>query len=70
MKPQRIKRHKLRGSSVISTSNLQRSKKMINQYEVIKTLGKGAFADVKLCIDTKTQEKYAVKLMSKKFLKS
>lgn len=43
---------------------------MINQYEVIKTLGKGAFADVKLCVDTKTQEKYAVKLMSKKFLKS
>ena len=43
---------------------------MINQYEVIKTLGKGAFADVKLSIDTMTQEKYAVKLMSKKFLKS
>lgn len=62
--------HKLRGSSVISTTNLQRSKKMINQYEVIKTLGKGAFADVKLCVDTKTKEKYAVKLMSKKFLKS
>jgi len=41
---------------------------MINQYEVIKTLGKGSFADVKLCIDTKTKEKYAVKLMSKKIL--
>ena len=29
---------------------------MINQYVIIKTLGKGAFATVLLCKDTKTSE--------------
>lgn len=65
----------IRTDSVISTStlNVRKAKsvksQMINQYRVVKTLGKGAFATVKLCIDTKTQCSYAINQMSKKFLK-
>jgi len=42
---------------------------MINQYQVEKILGKGSFAVVKLCKDTKTNQQYAIKIMSKKELK-
>lgn len=42
---------------------------MINQYIVEKTLGKGSFATVKLCKDSKTGIKYAIKVMNKKLLK-
>lgn len=37
---------------------------------IIKTLGEGSFGKVKLCIDTKTNQAYAVKIMNKKLLKS
>ena len=39
---------------------------MINQYVIIKTLGKGSFATVLLCKDTKTSEQFAIKKMNKK----
>ena len=42
---------------------------MINQYVIIETLGKGAFATVLLCKDTKTKELFAIKKMNKKILK-
>jgi len=42
---------------------------MINQYMIIKTLGEGSFGKVKLCIDTKSNTTYAVKIMNKKLLK-
>ena len=42
---------------------------MINQYRIVKTLGKGSFATVKLCIDTQTKFSYAIKQMSKSMLK-
>lgn len=42
---------------------------MINQYLIEKTLGKGSFATVKLCKDTKTNVYYAIKQMSKQSLK-
>lgn len=42
---------------------------MINQYRVEKTLGSGSFAEVLLCKDTKTNIQYAIKQMSKKWLK-
>ena len=42
---------------------------MINQYIVEKTLGKGSFATVKLCKDSKTCVKYAIKVMNKKALR-
>ena len=38
---------------------------MINQYEVLSTLGEGSFAKVKLAMDTKTKQLYAIKIMSK-----
>ena len=42
---------------------------MINQYIVEKTLGKGSFATVKLCKDSKTGTLYAIKQMNKPSLK-
>jgi [calcium/calmodulin-dependent protein kinase] kinase len=42
---------------------------MINQYQVIKTLGKGSYAIVKLCKDSQSGILYAVKQMNKRELK-
>jgi serine/threonine protein kinase len=42
---------------------------MINQYRILNELGHGTFGKVKLAIDTKTKEMYAIKIMSKKRLK-
>ena len=42
---------------------------MINNYIIEKNLGEGSFAQVKLCRDKDTGNKYAIKLMSKKELK-
>ena len=42
---------------------------MINQYRILSTLGEGSFGKVKLAMDTKTKEMYAIKIMSKKRLK-
>ena len=53
-----------------NTDKVSKSKKMINQYKVLSTLGKGSFAEVCLCYDTNTGEKYAVKKMNKRELKS
>lgn len=65
---------KRRETSVLSTTILKSSKeygsKKINQYKVIKTLGKGGYATVKLCEHIGTNQQYAMKSMSKKFLKS
>ena len=35
---------------------------MINQYVVVKTLGRGAFGKVKLCLNTLDGQLYAVKV--------
>ena len=43
---------------------------MINQYKVLKKLGKGSFATIKLCQDQKTKSRYAIKIMNKAMLKS
>jgi serine/threonine protein kinase len=63
---------KRRMSSVMSTASVRKSKHdgfiKINQYIVEKTLGKGSFATVKLCRDSVTNEKYAVKQMNKRVL--
>ena len=56
----------------MSTASVRKSKHdgfiKINQYIVEKTLGKGSFATVKLCRDSVTNEKYAVKQMNKRVL--
>lgn len=44
-------------------------KKYIKQYEISKALGKGAYAKVKLCIDTDTGQTYAIKIFKKSLLK-
>jgi len=41
----------------------------INHYIVQKTLGKGSFAEVKLCKDSETGTLYAIKQMNKRELK-
>ena len=43
----------------------QTGNKMINQYMVISELGRGCHGKVKLCIDTETAEKWAVKIVEK-----
>ena len=58
-----------RTSSVLSTTKLKFGKKKVNQYEIEKTLGKGSFAKVYLCIDKNTKTKYALKEMDKALLK-
>lgn len=37
-------------------------KGQLGKYGLLRTLGQGAFSKVKLCIDTETNKKYAVKI--------
>mmetsp|Transcript_14698 Transcript_14698/g.30423 ORF Transcript_14698/g.30423 Transcript_14698/m.30423 type:complete len:404 (+) Transcript_14698:11-1222(+) len=60
--------------AVVETSSVEKIKKddgtkMINNFEVIKVLGKGAFGKVKLCKDTNDGQLYAIKIMDKMMLK-
>mmetsp|Transcript_10551 Transcript_10551/g.15428 ORF Transcript_10551/g.15428 Transcript_10551/m.15428 type:complete len:621 (-) Transcript_10551:32-1894(-) len=41
--------------------------KMINEYTMIRTIGEGSFAKVKLCMDDKNRA-FAIKIMDKKYL--
>ena len=63
---------KRRGSittkSVCSEKDKDGNKK-INQYIVLEELGRGAFAKVKLCVNTEDNKRYAMKIMDKKKLK-
>ena len=36
----------------------------VNQYIVIKTMGRGAYGKVKLCLDSQTHELYAIKVIN------
>lgn len=59
---------------VTETTSLEKVKrddgtKMINSFEVIKALGKGAFGKVKLCKDSHDGHLYAIKIMDKTVLK-
>ena len=62
-----------RDSVVSETTTIKKSVNvegtMINQYIIIKKLGKGCFATVLLCKDSTTGEKFAVKKMNKKSLR-
>lgn len=52
--------------SVISTSKQRDGKKKINQYIVMKEIGKGSFGKVKLVLNTEEANKpYAMKVLSK-----
>jgi len=41
----------------------------INQYNIIRPLGKGSFAEVFLCCDKSTKDQYAVKIFNKSLLR-
>jgi len=41
----------------------------VNQYSLMKTLGKGSFAKVKLAKKNDTNEYFAIKIIKKKLLK-
>ena len=41
----------------------------LNEYKVLKTLGKGSYAKVKLAINEKTSKKFAIKIFHKSILK-
>ena len=41
----------------------------IGDYKILKTLGEGTFGKVKLCIDEKTSEKFAVKILETRKIK-
>nr|KAJ3420320.1 hypothetical protein HK105_005814 [Polyrhizophydium stewartii] len=43
----------------------QTGNKMINNYMVIREIGRGVHGKVKLCIDTETNEKWAIKIVEK-----
>jgi len=55
------------------TNNLQLGRDatgatMINQYVVVKTLGRGSFGKVKLCLNTLDGQLYAVKMVNRAFI--
>lgn len=52
----------------VTTFKNKKNKKFINQYKVLKHLGSGAFASVKLCEDKKTKEMFAIKIMNRERL--
>jgi len=65
-----------RRASFFSTAQINKTPRSrdgasyVNQYKIIKTLGQGSFAKVKMVQDIETQEYYAMKQINKKVLKS
>jgi serine/threonine protein kinase len=39
--------------------------KLVNNFRILKELGKGSYADVYLCEDVESTEKYAMKIMAR-----
>ena len=64
---------KRRDSIVSNTTTVKKGMNeegaMINQYVIMKQLGKGSFARVFLCKNFSTGEQFAIKKMNKKTLK-
>eukprot|EP00873_Tetraselmis_striata_P022640 jgi/Tetstr1/442904/TSEL_030967.t1 len=58
--------------SIMETSTLKKvmvsGKMMLNQYMVMKTLGKGSFGTVRLCFNLNDKKLYAIKTLNKKQL--
>ena len=64
----------MKRSSAVPRSNVsshQKSKRTetINDYRLVKKLGEGSFAKVKLCVQESTGNQYAMKKMNKKDLR-
>lgn len=47
----------------------EENRKTVNGFVIQDTLGTGSYGKVRLCLHSKTQEKYAVKIMNKQTLK-
>lgn len=45
-----------------------RGNKTVNEYRLIRNLGKGAYAKVKLAVHSITQKQYAIKIVHRSFL--
>ena len=56
-------------SSKVNKRYVKNQGTYINNYKVKKTLGEGAFSEVKLCKDVNTKKEYAIKIINKKKLK-
>jgi serine/threonine protein kinase len=54
---------------VSAVSRKVNGKRIINQYMIVKKLGQGKFAKVYKCMDQKTKQTYAMKIMNKTKLK-
>jgi serine/threonine protein kinase len=67
-RPQRRSQGPMSTLSVVTYRN-KNKRQFINQYKVVKQLGTGAYATVKLCIDKNNHESFAIKIMNKGRLK-
>ena len=66
-----IGKTKMRKSTVAHTTMLKSARsadgaRMINQYQLGETIGRGSYGVVKLCTDLNTDQTYAVKIIRRK----
>lgn len=50
--------------SPLSENSCGQGATFVNQYIVVKTLGRGAYGKVKLCLDSQDHELYAIKIIN------
>ena len=48
----------------VTDSTAAQGATFVNQYIVVKTLGRGAYGKVKLCLDSQDHELYAIKIIN------
>ena len=59
---------KVSSTVLVVSKNKAKNKKIVNNYQILKKLGEGAFAKVRLVKDKKTGELFAMKHMNKQLL--
>ena len=52
-------------NTFVMTNNSKVSKKQVNNYRILRKLGEGSFAKVRLVQDVNSGQKYAMKQMNK-----
>jgi len=50
--------------TVIDDPDGDGTRKIINQYVILKTIGSGSYAEVKLCYNKENKSKYAMKIFN------
>lgn len=53
------------GGPMLGGDCLLKSRCMVNQYALLDVLGTGSFGEVRLCLDTTTEERFAMKIVRK-----